>query len=174
MGKHHLFKSKHTGPLTSHTFHQLAYQLESHSRLSSEEIPPSTILVYLPFFLESYISLRGLPSQRITDWVTEQKSVVSQFRRLQIRKCQLGWFLLKALGYVPCFLPGSWRLAGNLWRSLACSNITPVSASSSRGLLLVCISLCPNGHFLKGHQSYWVRATLLQADRTLTSDKVTF
>lgn len=51
---HHLFKSKSTGWLTSHTFDWLSDQLESHSHLSSEELTVSTIFCISVFFPEIF------------------------------------------------------------------------------------------------------------------------
>lgn len=52
-------------------------------------------------------------------------------------------------------LLGFWWFAGWLWLPLACDASLQSRPSSSHGILPVCVSLCVQTPFYKGHQSFW-------------------
>lgn len=59
-------------------------------------------------------------------------------------KMSVGWVPSEAVrGDLIQVSPSCWWLAGHCWCFLACGSITLISASSSQGVLPLCVCLCP-------------------------------
>lgn len=67
-------------------------------------------------------------------WITESCGQTVLEARSTRSRCSQSWFLPRA---VRKTLTHAWLLAGRLWHSLACRNITPSRLSSSPGSLLM-------------------------------------
>lgn len=115
-----------------------------------------------------------------TGWYKQQECILSVLKRRHLRtKCQLGWFLLRALKKNLFHVSLSfWLFVGNLWFSLACRYITP--SLSPHAVLPVCVSVPKFSLLIKTlaildlgpHQ--WPHFNLLPSVTNLFKNKVMF
>lgn len=93
-------------------------------------------------YLTPVFSFLGLPEQRTThEWLKTTEIIGSQFWRLEVDIKELAGpgSLCQLSGNPSLLRPSFWWFPGSLWRSFACSYITPVSAFIVTCLLCVCL-----------------------------------